>query len=226
MVEQLLADPPLVHALDGERAAPNLGVWQSERDCYDLLVDRCGAGDATLETGIGVSTALFAALGTVHTCVTPAAVEAERLRAYCADRGIATASLRIEVGFSEAVLPRLQPTPLDVVLIDGGHGFPTPMIDWFYAGGRLRRGGLLVVDDVQLPVVASLVGFLDADDRWSSVVRTDKWVAFERRSEGELYEDWWQQPFVTHPRARDVVVRAVRRRAEALLARSPGRRSG
>ena len=53
---------------------------------------------------------------------------------------------------------QLPPEPLDFVLIDGGHGFPTPMLDWFYGAGRLRRGGVAVFDDVQLPAVAMLVG--------------------------------------------------------------------
>ena len=43
---------------------------------------------------------------------------------------------------SDEVLVRQDPydRPLDVVFVDGGHGFPVPMIDWFYGAGRLRRG--------------------------------------------------------------------------------------
>ena len=95
------------------------------------------------------------------------------------------------------------------------HGFPTPMIDWYYTAGRLRRGGLLVVDDVHLPAVAMLVGVLDRDDRWRPIRRTKKWVAYERAADGPLREDWYQQSFVPEwglprPLARRVLNRALR----------------
>jgi predicted O-methyltransferase YrrM len=177
-------------------------VWSTERACYELIASRCPPGARTLETGLGVSTALFLSLGARHTCVVPSDDEVEALRRYCEDRDISTHGLRVELGRSEDVLPRLETEPLDVVLIDGAHGFPTPMIDWFYGASRLRRGGVVVVDDLQLPAVGIMADFLDADPRWQPVGRTDKWAAFERLSEGPLAEDWYVQPFFPPPRAR------------------------
>jgi hypothetical protein len=46
---------------------------------------------------------------------------------------------------------------LDLVFIDGSHGYPLPVIDWFYGAGLFRRGGVVVLDDVQLPQVESLI---------------------------------------------------------------------
>ena len=61
MVERLLADPPRVH--EELNAPADLGVWLTERECYEFIADRVRAGARTLETGLGVSTALFLALG-------------------------------------------------------------------------------------------------------------------------------------------------------------------
>jgi hypothetical protein len=194
-IDRVLADPPQVHV----GAGTDFGdLWATDRDCYELLAGCCAPGTRTLETGLGASTVLFALWGTAHTCVVPDAAEVERCVDYCAARDIPTAGIRFEVGASEDVLPRLERAELDVVLIDGGHGFPTPIIDWFYAGGRLRSGGILVLDDIQLPHVAvPLVRFLDRDRRWTPLRRTLKWTAYRREGAGPLQEDWGSQPFVS-----------------------------
>jgi methyltransferase family protein len=200
LVERLLADPPRVHA--ELHAPPELGVWLTERECYELIADRCPPGSRTLETGLGLSTVLFVLLDAEHTCVVPSQVQVDELRRYCDDRDIAVGRLRVELGRSEDVLPRLDLGDLDLVLLDGSHGFPIPMIDWFYGAGRLRPGGVLVVDDRALPAVAMLVAYLDRDPRWRQLGRTPKWAAFERLTAGPLGEDWYDQPFFSAPAPR------------------------
>jgi predicted O-methyltransferase YrrM len=199
LVARLLADPPRVH--EELYAPPELGVWLTERECYEFIADRIGPGARTLETGLGVSTALFLALGADHTCVVPSQSQVDILRRYCDDQAIPVHRLRVELGRSEDVLPTLHAEPLDLLFLDGSHGFPTPMIDWFYAGRLLRRGGALVLDDRQLPAVAIVVAYLDADPRWRALQRTQKWAAFERLTDGDLAEDWYDQPFFPSPAA-------------------------
>jgi predicted O-methyltransferase YrrM len=199
LVDRLLADPPAVHAMD-RSDDPELGLWSTDRDCYLLLADQVTPGARTLETGSGLSTIVLAAVGARHTCVTPAQVEADRIVAYCAQHDIDTTSLTFEIGCSDDILPALRrEPPLDLVLIDGNHGFPMPMLDWYYAGSLLRAGGLLVVDDTQLPAVAHLCAFIDRDPRWAEYRRTEKWVAYRRVVEGQLRQDWFEQPFYTAP---------------------------
>jgi hypothetical protein len=53
VLERLLADPPRVHA--ELHAPPELGVWLTERECYELIAARCPPGSRTLETGLGLS---------------------------------------------------------------------------------------------------------------------------------------------------------------------------
>jgi predicted O-methyltransferase YrrM len=156
-VVQLMADMPRVHVFDGpeQESSPN-GVWFTHDTCYDLIARHCGAGMRTLETGIGISTALFVMLGTHHTCVPPFQNEIDALARYLDECGIDHDRVRFEQGWSDEVLPRLEPTPLDLVFIDGGYGFPSPTIDWYYAGSRLVPGGVLILDDRNLPAVAGL----------------------------------------------------------------------
>lgn len=198
VVDRLLADPPVVHAMDLSDDPP-LGVWATDPACYRFLGDRTETGTRTVETGAGLSTLVFAALGAVHTAVTPLPEEVERLRGHAARHGIDLSGVRFAIGGSETVLPALDPDPLDLVLIDGNHGYPSPILDWFYAGSRLVDGGTLVVDDLQLPAPAMLAGLLDRDGRWARSASTDKWGAWTRRGSGPLVQDWFDQPWLRHP---------------------------
>jgi predicted O-methyltransferase YrrM len=206
VIERVMADPPVVHYLTYEdlQSRRLTGVHSTEGACYRFLATMCERGSRTLETGAGISTVLFAAWGCEHRCVTPAQVEVDALVAYCREHCVPTDSVRFEVGPSEVVLARDDPgePPLDVVFVDGGHGFPIPMIDWFYGAARLRKGGVLVIDDVHLPAVKILRSFLDLDPRWDRLERTSKWAAYERLGEGPLGEDWYDQPFYRMPGSR------------------------
>lgn len=225
LLATIMADPPVVHAMDYSEK-PLLGVWSTDIDCYEFMARHCQAGHRTLETGSGLSTVLLAAWGARHTCVTPSSAEAERIRDYCQRKHFDTSSLTFAVGPSEEMLPRATPEPLDLVLIDGNHGYPAPILDWFYAGRRLRRGGILLVDDTQLPAVGDLVRFIDADPRWERLARSEKWAAWRRLEEGDLVEDWVDQSFYAAPKRQgwDRLAHGLARRAKALR-RSPAGRA-
>jgi hypothetical protein len=203
LVEQILADPPVVHPMEGGVAQPRMGVWATEASCYRFLAERCPPGTRTLETGSGLSTVLFAALGADHICCTAGQEEADRVLEHCRTRGIDAGGLRFEVGSSHRTLPPLEAAGVarDVVLVDGSHAFPLPAVDWFYGAALLGSGGLLVVDDLDLPAVGVLVRFLDQDPRWRQVAGTAKWRAWERLKDGPLSEDWTEQPFYRTRRA-------------------------
>jgi hypothetical protein len=196
-MEAVLGDPPKVHYMNDEDVAlgHQSGVWATDRSCYEFLAARCRAGTATLETGAGVSTALFAAWGTDHLCVTPGQQEADVLDRYCERMGFDRRRLTFDIRPSDLALPTLEPRSLDLFLIDGNHGFPTPMIDWYYGARHLAVGGVVVVDDVHLPAVRVLVDYMDMDSRWQREGGTAKWAAFLRRRAEPLSEDWFAQPF-------------------------------
>src|SRR5947209_20590718 len=78
------------------------------------LEENVQAGMATLETGAGASTIVFAARGADHEAVTPSAEEAERIRGECERRGIAADAVRFRIGSSHELLPQWEPRPLDL----------------------------------------------------------------------------------------------------------------
>ena len=220
LTRRILESPPLVHA-----DAPNGSVWSTEERCYEFMAGQVKPGWRTLETGVGVSTVLFAAWGCEHLAIVPYANEAKSIEAYCSEMGIATSLLTFDLRPSEFALPDLadrRPTPLDMVFIDGAHSFPLPAIDWFYGAGLLRKGGIAIFDDVDLPAVGSLLeSYLDRDDRWQLMDASGKWRAYRRLSEGSLAGHESQEGFYTGRRpiswavasrmAKDVIPLSVRR---------------
>jgi predicted O-methyltransferase YrrM len=193
VLARILASPPKLHALHGEGTDGPMGLWAAEVPLYELLAAELRPGTRSLETGLGVSTVLFVAAGAEHTCVVNAAPEAERLLEHCRAEGIATDRLDLRVGDSGDVLPALEPTPIDILLIDGGHGFPVPILDFHYGARRIVEGGVLVIDDLGLPAVRAMVRFVDADPRWERIARNRQWAAYRRIAPSAGTEDWWQQ---------------------------------
>lgn len=218
IVKQVLRDPPAVHL-----GAPD-GVWRTQRRCYEFMSGEVRPGFKTLETGTGISTVLFTAWGCEHIAVVPSREESETILDYCSERGIDTSALTFDLRPSEVALPAMQDSgELDMVFIDGAHGFPAPIIDWFYGAGRLRKGGVVVFDDVQLPAVGSFLdSYIEWDPRWQRLGGTAKWRAYRRDSDGSLAEQQWSQQFYSGPkdrgwpgvvrRVKDAVPLSVRRR--------------
>ena len=190
-LDDILNDPPQVH-----EGAPN-GVWRANTDCYKFLADNITPETVSLETGLGVSTALLAQ-GASHTCIVPWQGEADALVAYMERTGQDVSHVDFLIGPSDLVLPTLDfMWPLDIYFIDGCHGFPSPIIDWYYGASWLRKGGLLILDDADLPAVHVLAEFfLWPDPRWTHIAGGPTWVAYRRESEGGLGEEWNMQAFL------------------------------
>lgn len=191
-LDELLARPPRLH-IDESGATVS---WRVSDELLRWLDGELSARARTLETGAGISTILFALNGCRHTVVTPSEGEVKRILTWCDDHGVATDRIDAVFGRSEAQLPGLGSDPLDAVLIDGGHGFPTPFIDWFYAGLRVRVGGVLVIDDTQIWTGRVLRDYLIDDEGWMlERERKLDFAAFRRVAEHGVGE-WNEQPYV------------------------------
>lgn len=160
LADQLRALPPGIHGGGDEFRGL---AWPA----LDWLEREIRPDMTTLETGAGASTLAFASGGADHVAVTPDAGEEERIRAQAERLGIETSRVRFEIGPSHEVLPRLQHGPLDLVLIDGAHGFPYPVLDWWFVAAHLKVGGRVLIDDAYMPPVASLVDALRAQPAWA-----------------------------------------------------------
>ena len=159
LTDSLRRSPPSLHD------SPD--YWGLAWEALAWLEENVQEGMSTLETGAGASTMVFAASGARHHVVTPDAEEERRIRAACDERGIDASNVTFLIGRSHEVLPELEAQDLDLVLVDGAHGFPYPILDWWYLAPRLREGGRMLLDDAYLPGIASIVDYARASSAWN-----------------------------------------------------------
>jgi hypothetical protein len=177
LTHDLRAAPPGLHG--------QAEFWGLAWEALAFIERTVQPGMATLETGAGASTIVFAAQGADHEAVTPSAEEAERITAECERRGIVTERLRFRIGSSADVLRTWDARPLDLVLVDGAHAFPYPALDWWFLAPHLKIGGLMLLDDAYMPPVAAVVDHLRGSPAW----RLERPVSFRTAAARKLAED-------------------------------------
>jgi hypothetical protein len=161
-------------------------------------------GMSTLETGCGHTTAVFSIAGTNHICITPDAEEVARIKQYCAGLGLAQ-NVTFLIDSSDKALPcsTLIPAALDVIIIDGAHRFPFPIIDWHYTTSRLKLGGVVCLDDFNMPSVRILHNFLCVEEEWQLINIMHNTAFFRKINEQNVVGDWKHQkinlPFKATP---------------------------
>jgi len=158
LTDRLRSRPPELHGA-GE-------YWGLAWSALEWIEENVRPGMATLETGAGASTIVFAACGADHDAVTPDPVEEARVRDMCERLGVDSSGVTFHIGLSEDVLPRWEPRELDLVLIDGAHGFPYPVLDWWHLAPHVRVGGRMLLDDAYLPAVGAIVDFVRGSPAW------------------------------------------------------------
>jgi predicted O-methyltransferase YrrM len=237
LLEKILAEAPKFHRGETETQRTisakdsflnGLGFENISRNlpaCYGIdpavarfLHDSVSEKSRTLETGSGISTVVFAMRQCCHIAITPNSSEVENIRQYAAANQISMDRVEFVVESSDKYLPRCESKDLDLVLIDGKHAFPWPIIDWFYTADKLKKGGILVLDDLQMSSVAILRDFIVEDPRWQStrpVAR--RTLIVEKIAESVHDVAWHMQPYIT---------RRYGRRARLLNALGLKRRSG
>lgn len=188
----LVGKKPGIHAWHpGE-----LSFFSLPEDVLDYIASLTDQSTWSLETGLGASTIVFTARQGHHICITPATDEIERISSFFAENGVSTDRLAFEPDYSELALPRMELHSLDVVLIDGRHGFPAPMIDWYYTCRHLKVGGILIVDDIDLWPVQLLIEYLSSSPAWKVDRTFNRTVSYRRIADGDECAEWVNQPNV------------------------------
>ena len=177
------------------------GDWHDSGNLGEAVIRRMAAlvgerfpeGAAlSAETGCGKSTLLFSHLSREHLCFTTEVGDshAKTDASPLLDRG----RVRFVLGPSQRTLQRHEwSAPLDVALIDGGHGYPFPDLDYYGFYPQIRPGGLLVVDDIHIPTVTNLFDFLREDAMWS-LAAVEGYTAFFGRTDAPTFDplgDGW-----------------------------------
>jgi predicted O-methyltransferase YrrM len=152
----------------------------------------------TLETGSGISTLAFALRQARHIAITPNASEVESIRTYAADNQISLDRVEFVMEPSERYLPHCKAEDLDLVLIDGKHAFPWPIIDWFFTADKLKQNGIVVLDDLQMSSVSMLGDFLREDPRWQLERSFGRRTLVLKKISQSVHDvAWHMQPYIT-----------------------------
>jgi hypothetical protein len=195
-----LRNIPKLHCWDGK-------TWNTggfDRHAFELL-DRLIEAHlplhpAFIETGAGNSTIFFLLHGPSQvTSIAPDRELFERIRAYCEEHGISQDALSAHIAQSQWVLPQLAGTGqsrFDFALIDGNHGMSMVFVDFHYLNALVRRGGLIMIDDIHLHSAGELARLLREQWGYEVVLDEQKFVVFRKMIDAREMPDFGGQPYV------------------------------
>jgi hypothetical protein len=202
--DAFLNDLPLIHSWDGGETWC-LGGFDPDMlaRIRDFIGARTPPGAVFLETGAGLSTITLLSLSPSRLIsIAPDAALFARIEATCTRFGIPDTSLDARIDGSEWVLPELakhyreSAPPLDFVLIDGCHGWPTAFVDLEYGNAMLKEGGYLLVDDGQLHSLKEMARLLSDHPAFSLVHDLGKALIFQKVLPDRHLGEWCAQPYI------------------------------
>ncbi len=192
-VKQLLSAPPKLHQNDeGEL----ISDWRIDDETVMELTKRLSVGMRTVETGAGLSTIVFGAMGCHHTCIVPDQPLVDRIITYCHSAGVDHSNIEFIIAKSRDAVYQLTPGAYDLALIDGLHGFPTAYVDFCYLTVALRKYGVLLVDDMHIHTCRSIAEFMESDVCWRVEVLNSRFALGIKTDETGGIDGDWGQPFV------------------------------
>jgi predicted O-methyltransferase YrrM len=177
VIERLMAEGSIVARADGStRQVRTVSITAGEGEALARWVLRENA-TRTIEIGLAYG------VSALHICRALAESGASEARhvvldpfqASFADGGlqmIEDAGVESLVEFhaemSQIALPRFvkENRRFDFAFLDGNHRFDSVFVDLFYLGRLLRKGGVILLDDYQLPGVRSAVTFFVTNLNW------------------------------------------------------------
>ena len=177
--------------------ASGAAAWDASDAVLSYLEKTLQPGWTTIETGAGRSTLAFAQAGCRHHAVTPSGSEIAAIKLAAGAAGVDPSLVTFHEGFSQDMLPRLEEgLQFDLVFIDGGHGFPIPAVDFQFLAPRLKLGGVLLIDDVDLWTGDMIVQVLRHDDAWRFGSKLKGRTAVFEKVGPYVAHEWTRQPYV------------------------------
>lgn len=207
VLERLAHDKPLFHYMDQEgiRMAAMTGHHMQEGDLsfavspgvLKWIAAHVTDSMTTIETGAGYTTVLLGALAKQHYCCTLQAREIEKISKYVAQLGLPLEKISFLLGSTDETLPKIELKQVfDFAYIDGNHGYPFPALDWHYIDLRLKVGGIVGMDNVELRPVREHCDFLQENGTYELIdtVSEGYFVHFYRKLADECRE-WVAQAY-------------------------------
>lgn len=157
---------------------------------------------ASAETGCGKSTILFSNISRSHKVFT---IDDRNLGAASSVNFFLNCPLA-ELEHIDTIYGPTQKTLIaydmhalyDFVMIDGPHGYPFPELEYYFFYPHIRTGGLLILDDVNIPTIGRLADFVAEDDMFELVAIVSTTAIFRRTEKPQFdpYGDgWWLQKY-------------------------------
>ena len=151
----------------------------------------------SIETGAGKSTLLFSVLSEHH--VVFANDTGRSLTQVRQSPLFRSDHVEIVEGPTQVTLPQHEFThQIQVALIDGPHGYPFPDLEYYYIYPHLTPGGILIIDDTNIPTINRMVNILKMDQMFELLEMVED-TAFFRRAHTETFDPrgdgWWLQGY-------------------------------
>lgn len=176
----------------------NIPEGSVSNEALQLMYDLCPeeGWHLTTETGTGRTTVLFSHLSKKH--IVFALRESPNLSV-----GGRTweniSNVEYVLGSSQITVPIYKfQGALDFVLIDGPHAYPYPELEYYHFYPKIKEGGWLVVDDVNIPTINNMFKFLCEEPMFRFHARVGHTAFFQRTSAplfNPIGDDWWLQSY-------------------------------
>lgn len=177
---------------------PNLIVRASGFHPWDAMAPAALSGilqrgpfRSSVETGCGGSTIVLSHASDHHIAFAIEGTD-QTITELRKQRDLRTENVIFVEGETKDTLPGYQfEGEVDLALLDGPHAYPLPQIEFAYLFPRIRLGGWLVVDDIQIPSVYELFHFLEKESSVELEEVAVRTAFFRRISAVEHAPDGW-----------------------------------
>jgi len=159
--------------------------------------ERLGRVHYSAETGSGKTTLLFSHLSANHAVF--AINDGKSISRVRSSNLFKEEGVTYIEGPSQVTLPRYRfKEKLQIALIDGPHAYPFPDLEYYYFYPQIAEGGLLLIDDTNIPSIKRMSEIIQHDDMFQ-LLEVVQNTAFFRRTPAPLIDplgdDWPRQGF-------------------------------
>lgn len=192
-LQSILNSPPKVH----NWGAGKLTSSGLPFEVFEFMHKTLTPKSKSVETGMGISTAVFALSKGRHTCINPDEDEMERFAQYACENNLNIENVTFLCKKSHEAWFELKDKAWDFILIDGLHGFPTPFMDWYFLSQGLALNGYLIIDDTHIATGRILKDFLLKEDAWRSISPySGKTAIFQKIKPFDYNKEFKDQPYI------------------------------
>jgi len=200
LLDDLFREEPLLHVA----ASGELTDLSMPSEVLTYINNLVTPDMVTVETGAGYSTLVFAANECQHTVYCQADGTIQRLRDWALEKDLSLGSVTFIEGRTDATLPTTRPNVVGLALLDGGTGFPLPLLDYFYLGPSVAEGSVLIIHDAYHASAKVLCDFLREDYYWEQIDSfalempgrsVERTAVFRKVANNKPRTEWHEQPW-------------------------------